>query len=773
MQGPETQGAARAHEAAAAAAGSRESAAPAGGEGKFAAAFENAGVMMLIVRAADGIVVDVNREFLKETGYTREEVIGRTSLETGLFADPPLGDQIVRGFREHGRVRELEARVMNRAGEVVYALLSSDLIILEGVPHLVTTVLNTTRRHEAEEAVRTSEQRYRNLIEQTADGVLLLDNDGLIVDCNPSLASLLGRPVDELRGTFWPDYIDPVQLGQTPFVRPELTGGKPVVIERRMLRPDGSVVELEIHASQFARGWMMGIARDIGARKAAGRERAMLFQAIEQSVDSIIITDTAGIVVYVNPAFERETGFSREEVLGSSNQTLNRTERGPDLYVSAIDAVLKEGEWSGEVTSFTRHGTILREAVRVSAVRDSSGEVVNYVAVQRNVTRERDLEDQLRQAQKMEAVGRLAGGVAHDFNNLLTAINGFSELASAEAEPGSEVASYLDEIRQAAERATALTRQLLAFGRRAVLQPKILDLNEVIAEIAPMLRRIIGDDIRLDVTGDPLLRRTQADRNQLEQVIVNLAANARDAMPGGGKLTICTENATLDDAYAAEHPEVKPGAYVRMCISDTGVGMDASTAQHIFEPFFTTKNPGSGTGLGLATVFGIVRQSGGHVGVESSPGSGATFYIDLPAAEQGPEEAIPAAAWSAVESGRETVLVVEDEPAVLAFAAQLLERSGYTVLRAENGDRAVELARNHTGRIDLLFSDLVMPGLTGNETASAVQATRPDIRLLFASGYSEEMNASRGNVTSGYPFVAKPYGMDTLLRAVREALAVE
>ena len=249
MEGPETQGNARARDAEAAAA-DRGPSAPAGSEGKFAAAFENAGVMMLIVRAADGIVVDVNREFLKETGYTREEVVGRTSQDTGLFADPPLGEQISRGIREHGQVRELEARVVNRAGEIVYALLSSDLIILDGTPHLITTVLNTTRRHEAEEALRTSEQRYRSLIEQTADGVLLLDNDGRIMDCNPALAGLLGRPLEELRGTFWPDYVDPGQLGQTPFVRPELESGKPAVIERRMRRPDGSIVELEIHASQ-------------------------------------------------------------------------------------------------------------------------------------------------------------------------------------------------------------------------------------------------------------------------------------------------------------------------------------------------------------------------------------------------------------------------------------------------------------------------------------------------------------------------------------------
>jgi PAS domain S-box-containing protein len=528
---------------------------------------------------------------------------------------------------------------------------------------------------------------------------------------------------------------------------------------------------MEMHARHIAPDSMLGTAREIGARKAAERERARLIQAIEQSGESIIITDPAGSIVYVNPAFEKETGFSREEVLGRDRGAILTREDGRALYMEALDAVAEEGTWSGEVPTPTKDGRILREAVRVSAVRDSSGAIVNYVSMQRNVTRERDLEDQLRQAQKMEAVGRLAGGVAHDFNTLLTAISGFAELAAAEAPSGSDLGGYLDEIRRSAERATILTRQLLAFGRRTVLQPKVLDINKVVTDVAPMLRRIIGENICLEVTVDPQIGRTLADRGQLEQVVVNLAVNARDAMPGGGKLTIVTENVAVDATSSSVQPEARSTNYVRMSISDTGVGMDAETVDHIFEPFFTTKNPGSGTGLGLATVFGIVRQSGGQISVRSAPGEGSTFCIDLPAISSEPDETPAPSLAGAAAAGLETVLIVEDEPAVLRFASRLLERSGYTVLQAANGDEAVDLARKYAGRIDLIFSDLVMPGLTGHETAAAVTAARPETRQLFASGYSEEMNARRGVEVAAHRFVAKPYAAEALLRAVREALA--
>ena len=742
-------------------------------EARFTATFRHAGVMMVIASMTDDGFIDANDAFLRDMGFTREEVIGRTAVDLAIFANPEDRSELVRRLRRDGYVRDFEVPLRNKAGDIDYGLISATMTEVNGEPQVILAIVNTTQRRQADEALRTSEQRYRNLIEQTADGVLLLDDAGCVVDINPALAALIGRPIAELRGSHWTDYWDPEELANHPFVRPAANATEPIVFERRLRRPDGTMVELEVHARNTSAGLFMGTARDVGARKAAERERARLFQAIEQTGESVIITEPDGTIVYVNSAFETEMGYTRDELIGQSLQVLRSEGREPDLYAWIRSEIEKDGIWSDEVTSYAKDGSVRRDLMSVSPVRDQSGALVNFVAVRHNITRERELEDQLRQAQKMEAVGRLAGGVAHDFNNLLTAISGFAELANSEAEPESEMAGYLAEIRASAERATVLTRQLLAFGRRAVLQQKVLDLNQVVADLAPMLQRIIGEDIRLEVHKNPNLRRTLADRGQLEQVIVNLAANARDAMPGGGTVLIETDNVTLDDSAVAGHPEVRPGDFVRMSITDTGMGMDSGVTDHIFEPFFTTKSPGNGTGLGLATVFGIVRQSGGRVGVVSEPGNGSVFQIDLPAVESEPDEAFEPVLTSAAVAGRETVLIVEDEPAVLGFAAQLLERNGYTVLRASAGDEAVEIARMYPGRIDLLFSDIVMPGLTGQETAAAVGVMRPEIRHLLASGYSEEMNAQRGAAPLEMPFIEKPYSAGTLLQAVRQALDAE
>jgi len=742
-------------------------------EARFAATFRYAGVMMLIASLDDGRFVDANDAFLRGAGYNREDVVGKTAAELSLYADVHDEDAMFRRLRRDGHVHDFEVPLRDRAGTVMYGLISATVTEIDGRPHVILAIVDTTQRRKADEALRASEERYRNLVEQTADGVLLLDDDSRIIDINPALAAVTGRSVDELRGRLWTDFIDPADLAQVGFIRPTRNAPEPIVFERRIRRPDGSIVELEIHARYTAAGLMLGTARDIGSRKAAERERARLVQAIEQSGEAINITDPQGEIVYVNRAFEREMGYSREEITGRSLEILRSQGARPNIYEWIKSDIERTGTWSGEVTSYAKDGSVRRDLMTVSPVRDPSGALVNFVAVRHNVTHERELEDQLRQAQKMEAVGRLAGGVAHDFNNLLTAISGFTELANAEAEPGSELADYLAEIRSSAERATVLTRQLLAFGRRAVLQQKVLDLNQVVAELAPMLRRIIGEDISLEVRPQPDLRRIFADRGQLDQVIVNLAANARDAMPGGGKLAIETENVTLGESELGGQAEVQPGEFVRMSVSDTGVGMDATIADHIFEPFFTTKNPGSGTGLGLATVFGIVRQSGGRVGVVSEPGRGAVFQIDLPAVQSELDTTDEPVLTSAGLAGRETVLVVEDEPAVLGFAAELLGRNGYTVLRAGTGADAIEIARTYPARIDLLFTDMVMPGPTGAETAAEVAAGRPEIRMLFASGYSEALNTHAEGAPLTIPFIGKPYTAAELLRAVRGALDEE
>jgi len=735
-------------------------------EAKFAAAFGFAGVMMVISRLRDGLIVDVNRAFTDQSGYSREETIGRTSAELSLFANPEDRARMAEMLRQTGHVRDIETQVVTSSGQVDHVLLSADVIDLEGEPHLIVAIVNLTERLQAEERLRNSESRYRNLFEQTADGVVVIDEKGLIADANPALARMMGRSLDELRGTPWIDYID--NLDEVPFRQPAHADGRALVFERRLRRPDGSMAELEFHARQFAPGWSIGVGREIGARKAAERERARLIRAVEQSADAIAITDPPGTILYVNPALERTIQKPRDQLVGRNHRALFSDALAEDAYAEVLATTARQGHWTGELERTRPDGSPYFAHVTVTAVNDESGTLANYVVVLRDVTHEHDLEEQLRQAQKMEAIGRLAGGVAHDFNNLLTAISGFAELAAGEAEPGSELAGYLDEILHSADRAGALTRQLLAFGRRAVLQPQVLDVNAVVAQVAPMLERIIGEDISLEIKPGKKIGCVMVDRGQLEQVIVNLAANARDAMPAGGHLTIATEAISLDGTTAAEQRGVKPGEYARLSFSDTGSGMDAATMEHIFEPFFTTKMAGSGTGLGLSTVFGIVRQSGGLVGAQSTIGQGSTFTVDLPVTHEKEE---PACRTPRTESepGHETVLVVEDEPSVLGFVSQLLRRNGYTVLGAANGEEAVAIAQSHAGPIDLIFCDLVMPGLSGRETASAVLAMRPDARQLFSSGYSEEM--ARHGVADEFPFVAKPYDTDTLLQAIREALA--
>jgi signal transduction histidine kinase/CheY-like chemotaxis protein len=397
------------------------------------------------------------------------------------------------------------------------------------------------------------------------------------------------------------------------------------------------------------------------------------------------------------------------------------------------------------------------------------GEFAGAVRIYVDLTARRRLEEQLHQAQKMEAVGQLAGGVAHDFNNLLTVINGYSELLLAELPRNSAARELLAEIAAAGERAGALTRQLLAFSRRQVLEPKVLSLNAVVGDAERMLRRLIGEDIRLATRLDPALAAVRADPGQVQQALINLCVNARDAMPTGGRLTIETQNVRLDEAYAASRPGVRPGPYALLTVSDTGTGMDEATKARIFEPFFTTKGPGQGTGLGLAVVFGVVKQSGGHIEVFSEPGRGTTFQIYLPQVPgETPAARRPTAA--PVPRGTETLLLVEDEEAVRALARHVLKSCGYTVLDAADGREAVRLAEGHAGPLHLLVSDVVMPHLGGRQLAERVAALRPDVKVLFLSGYTDDAVVRHGVLEAEFAFLQKPFTPAALAAKVREVL---
>jgi signal transduction histidine kinase/ActR/RegA family two-component response regulator len=406
----------------------------------------------------------------------------------------------------------------------------------------------------------------------------------------------------------------------------------------------------------------------------------------------------------------------------------------------------------------------LLESVRLSR---SNLEEAQRIAMQ-DVTEQRRLESQLAQAQRLEAVGQLAGGIAHDFNNLLTAIRGYAQLAAESLAEGEQARDDIEQVIRAADRAADLTRQLLAFSRRQVLQPQVVDPAEIVASISPMLRRLLGEHIELTTRAQIAAGSIRVDPSQFEQVIVNLALNARDAMPEGGRLTIETSNVELDAAYAANHADTNAGSYVALVVSDTGTGMDAATKVRIFDPFFTTKESG-GTGMGLATVYGIVRQSGGSIYVYSEPGHGTSFKLYLPRVDV--EPAIePSGSATATPTGAEVILLVEDEEPVRAFAARILSGLGYTLLEASNGEEGLEVAAAHDGPIDLLLTDVTMPGMQGPQLAAAMRKVRPEIRVMYISGFTETLVGRPGSDGDGSTFLSKPFAGASLARAVRETL---
>ncbi len=404
-------------------------------------------------------------------------------------------------------------------------------------------------------------------------------------------------------------------------------------------------------------------------------------------------------------------------------------------------------------------------------MRDETGQVINYVAVERDVTREKHLEEQLRQAQKMEAVGQLAGGIAHDFNNLLTIISGYGQLLLEDLGLDDPRRLKMAEINKAANRAVVLTRQLLAFGRRQMLLFEVLDLNDVLSSMEQMLHRLISEDIELVIVQGESLGRARTDRGQIEQVILNLALNARDAMPGGGRLTIETSNVELAGEHALIHPEVMPGSYVTLTVSDNGCGISREAQARIFEPFFTTKEKGKGTGLGLSTVYGIVRQSEGYIFVSSEPGQGAGFRIYLPRVkEQSDVPFPPEKGAGASPRGSETILLVEDEEAVRLLVKNILEGLGYKILVATCGDEALALCKQHTAPIPLLLTDLVMPGMSGRELADCLKFLYPDMKLLYMSGYTDDSILRRGTLGVAEAFIGKPFTPQAIACKVRSVL---
>jgi PAS domain S-box-containing protein len=525
-----------------------------------------------------------------------------------------------------------------------------------------------------------------------------------------------------------------------------------------------------------------GLQREISERKRAEEEvrnSERRYRLLADNVTDVIwTTDMHLPFTYFSPSVA-QTGYTVEEAMALSvtefltpaSLELAMKTLATELVESETEAVAPFGSRTLQLGVHCKDGSTLWTETRVSFLRGADGRPVGILGVARDIAERKRLEKQLRQAQELEAIGRLSGGVAHDFNNILTAITGYSSILLRNLDPDDPKRSDVDEIKQAADRAATLTQQLLAFSRKQVLQLQVLDLNSVVANTEKMLQRLIGEDIELATMLDPNLGRVKADPGRIEQVIMNLAVNARDAMPQGGKLTIESTNTVLDDAYALRHVDVKPGHYAMLAVSDTGVGMDEETRSHLFEPFFTTKEDGKGTGLGLPTVYGIVKQSNGHIWVYSELGRGTTFKIYLPQTDEAAEPIHLEPVTSEPARGSETILLVEDDDVVRGLASRTLTENGYSVLEAANGEEATRVCQRRGGPIQLLLTDVVLPGgMSGRDIAERVAALRPETKVLYMSGYTDNAIVHHGVMEPGIAFIGKPFTPAALLHKLRRVL---
>jgi len=625
------------------------------------------------------------------------------------------------------------------------------------------------------QALQNSEKRYRRLFESARDGILILDAEtGKVVDVNPFLLQLLGYSYHALCGQYiwelgvFKDVAASKEAFKTlqdnEYIRYEdlpleTHNGRPIAVEfvsNVYLVDHSKVIQCNI--------------RDITARKRDDAERKRLLAAIEQVGEGIVMTDPQGNIEFVNPAFEQMTGYSQTEVFGRNPRILKSGKHDELFYRNLWETISSGRIWAGRMINKHKDGTLYTEATTISPVHDASGRIVNYVAVKRNITEQLRLAAQFQQAQKMEAVGLLAGGVAHDYNNMLSVILGYAELALEKVDPVDPLHADLKIIITAAKRSADITRQLLTFARKQTIAPVVLDLNQTVETMLAMIRRLIGEDIDLAWLPKAHLCPIKMDPTQVNQILVNLCVNARDAFVGAGKITIETGNVVFDAAYCADHFGFVEGAYVLLTVSDDGCGMSREVMGHLFDPFFTTKAEGHGTGLGLSTVHGIVKQNEGFINVYSELGNGTTFRIYLPQHVEQDVVSVQTKPLGMPLSQGETVLVVEDEPVLLMMAQMMLRKLGYQVLAAGTPSEAIELAKKHESQIHLAITDVVMPEMNGRELAECLRPLCPGLKILFMSGYPADVIARRGVLEAGVNFLQKPFSVNELATKVREVL---
>jgi PAS domain S-box-containing protein len=751
-------------------------------EESYRAIFEQAAVGMQET-SFEGRYLRCNKRFAEILGYPIEEIPGLTVQQVTAPDDIDFSNDVLQQMASGNfEPTTWEKRYVHKDGTLTWVKITVS-IQRDGegrALHLIALVEDINARKAAEErlatatkVLQTSEERYRRLIEFSPDAILVGRNHVIDI-ANRAAIELLGFfSSGDLIGRRLADLVGPKARNRVEELAQLLYECEIILPleEIQICRNDGLLLDVEYAASSFRENGeivVKTVLRNITERKQAEAKHAQLIRSIEQVTESIVITDVKGSILYVNPAFEKVTGFTRAEAIGSNPRILKSGHHAVSFYQAMWATLLRGEAWSGNLINKRKDGTLYNEAATISPIRDQGGTIINYVAVKRDMTQEQLLRDQLNQAQKMESMGRIAGGIAHDFNNLLMVIRTYAETLQDRLPAQDGLRENTDQILEAVERGASLTSQMLAFSRKQIISPVVLDLNAVIHETAKMLRRVIGEDIELHVASSNTLWAIKADPDQIVQVLMNLCINARDAMPHGGRLTIATGKITVKKRSIGERHGVLPGDYVMLSVTDSGTGMSKKVQKDIFEPFFTTKEVGKGTGLGLSMVYGIVKQNGGHVWVESKPGQGACFTIYLPKVERTVAPTVPARA-EAPPRGTETLLVVEDEKSLRRGICELLSSLGYTVLAASSGEEALSIASEQE-HIDLLLTDVIMPKMSGRELAQTLGSLRPELKIIYMSGYTDDAVLRSGIHELHTAFLQKPFGLSALARKVRDTL---
>jgi two-component system, cell cycle sensor histidine kinase and response regulator CckA len=874
-------------------------------EQAFFKLFHSSSNMVIVTRATDGQIIDVNERLAAFLGYRREELIGQSTFDIGVWDTPEDRAKMLGALEREGRIADFEVNVRFRTGGISKVLIAIDRITLGNEPCILSTMIDTAERQRAEE-LKASQERYRTVVENSLQGMGIVQ-DRRFIFCNEAFAAMTGYSVEEVlslpssmelicpedredigerednrlagkttalyhqhriirkdgtirwaqtcasrieyngrpavqvasmditelreamaalrisesrfrliaenvEDSFWifdvekgvPTYasssfdqiwghprervlnvlepflehIHPDDREKVLAGRDQMLRGQPINHEYRIVLPDGSikyiwdrssvVMDESGHVRQI-----VGVGRDVTEWRRAEEEtkqsREYLNRIINSIGDPIFVKDRNHRYVIANDSFCEAVGRPREEILGKTAYEVLR-QGNPDLYWDIEERVMTTGEENlMEEDIRDPNGNAHTMLTKRRVLLDMNGNL-QIIAAIRDITTYKHIQAQLQQAQKMESIGMLAGGIAHDFNNLLNVINGYTDLLMEDLDPANPMWRDLKEVKSAGQRAASLTAQLLAFGRKQIIQPEILSLNETVETMAVMLPRVMGENVNVSLVCKPDLWPIHADPAQIHQIIMNLAANARDAMPQGGRFTLETANIDVGRAYDLNNSVAKPGLYVNLIVSDSGCGMDAATKARLFEPFFTTKERGQRAGLGLSTVYGIVKQNRGFIEVYSEPGKGTTFKIYFPRTEDVGSLSPAKTAAASELRGRETILVVEDETALRTLLVRVLRNWGYKVIEAGDGVEALGMAQKYNDEIHLIVTDMAMPRIGGQELIKRMEKTRPGVKAIYISGFTDQAIVQDGVLTSGVEFLQKPFNVESLVHRVRQVL---